>query len=55
MQPEHYWLHQQGEAFGSPGLEPRWTSSVKDAVCTAIRALPQIPYADLRADCERKT
>ncbi|HEV2324505.1 MAG TPA: glycoside hydrolase family 15 protein [Terracidiphilus sp.] len=34
-QPEYYWLHQQGEAFGSPGLEPRWTSSVKDAVCTA--------------------
>jgi glucoamylase len=34
-QPEYYWLHQDGEAFGSPGLEPRWTSSVKDAVCTA--------------------
>ena len=33
--PEYLWLQQQGEAFGSPGLEPRWTSSVKDAVCTA--------------------
>src|SRR6185437_7209106 len=39
MQPEHYWLHQQGEAFGSPGLEPRWTSSMKDAVCTAYSML----------------
>ena len=32
------WLDQQGEAFGSPGLEPRWTSSVKDAVGTAYSA-----------------
>ena len=29
------WLEQQGEAFGAPGTEPRWTSSVKDAVGTA--------------------
>ena len=29
------WLEQQGEAFGRPGLEARWTSSVKDAVGTA--------------------
>ncbi len=29
------WLEQQGEAFGAPGLAPRWTSSVKDAVVTA--------------------
>ncbi len=29
------WLDQQGEAFGAPGAEPRWTSSRKDAVCTA--------------------
>src|SRR5260370_7400408 len=29
------WLDQQGEAFGAPGMEPRWTSSVKDAVGTA--------------------
>ncbi len=32
------WLEQQGEAFGGPGLEPRWTSSVKDAVVTAYAA-----------------
>ena len=32
------WLNQQGEAFGAPGLEPRWTSSVKDAVGTAYSA-----------------
>lgn len=32
------WLDQQGEAFGGPGLEPRWTSSVKDAVGTAYSA-----------------
>ena len=32
------WLPQQGEAFGSPGLEPRWTSAVKDAVGTAYSA-----------------
>ena len=32
------WLDQQGEAFGAPGLEPRWTSSVKDAVGTAYSA-----------------
>ncbi|HVC47936.1 MAG TPA: glycoside hydrolase family 15 protein [Terracidiphilus sp.] len=32
------WLAQEGEAFGAPGLEPRWTSSVKDAVCTAYAA-----------------
>src|SRR6185437_7528376 len=42
MQPEHYWLHQQGEAFGSPGLEPRWTSSMKDAVCTAYSGASRI-------------
>ncbi|MDR3452547.1 MAG: glycoside hydrolase family 15 protein [Rhodoferax sp.] len=32
------WLDQQGEAFGGPGLPPRWTSSVKDAVGTAYSA-----------------
>jgi glucoamylase len=32
------WLDQQGEAFGAPGMEPRWTSSVKDAVGTAYSA-----------------
>jgi glucoamylase len=29
------WLDGQGLAFGAPGLEPRWTSSAKDAVGTA--------------------
>lgn len=36
------WLEQQGEAFGGPGLEPRWTSSVKDAVCTAYAASSRV-------------
>jgi glucoamylase len=36
------WLEQQGEAFGGPGLEPRWTSSVKDAVVTAYAASSRI-------------
>ena len=34
-QAQYLWLPQQGEAFGAPGLEPRWTSSSKDAVGTA--------------------
>ena len=37
-QPLYRWLEQQGEAFGAPGLQPRWTSSVKDAVGTAYSA-----------------
>lgn len=41
-QSEYLWLKQQGEAFGSPGLEPRWTSSVKDAVCTAYSASSRV-------------
>jgi glucoamylase len=36
------WLDQQGEAFGGPGMEPRWTSSVKDAVCTAYGASSRV-------------
>jgi glucoamylase len=32
------WLDQDGGAFGAPGMEPRWTSSVKDAVGTAYSA-----------------
>jgi glucoamylase len=32
------WLPQQGEAPGNPGLPPRWTSAVKDAVGTAYSA-----------------
>ncbi|HEY1986350.1 MAG TPA: glycoside hydrolase family 15 protein [Terracidiphilus sp.] len=37
-QPLYRWLEQQGEAFGAPGMGPRWTSSVKDAVGTAYSA-----------------
>jgi len=40
--PLYRWLDQQGEAFGAPGSEPRWTSSVKDAVCTAYAASSRI-------------
>ena len=36
------WLNQQGEAFGAPGLEPRWTSSVKDAIGTAYAASSRV-------------
>ena len=41
-QPFYRWLEQQGEAFGAPGLEPRWTSSVKDAVVTAYAGSSRI-------------
>ncbi|MGA3035614.1 MAG: glycoside hydrolase family 15 protein [Terracidiphilus sp.] len=41
-QEMYRWLEQQGEAFGAPGLEPRWTSSLKDAVCTAYAASSRI-------------
>ena len=41
-QPMYRWLEQQGEAFGNPGLEPRWTSSVKDAVVTAYSGSSRI-------------
>ncbi|HEU5350132.1 MAG TPA: glycoside hydrolase family 15 protein [Terracidiphilus sp.] len=36
------WLAQEGEAAGAPGLPPRWTSSVKDAVCTAYAASSRV-------------
>jgi len=41
-QPLYRWLEQKGEAFGAPGMEPRWTSSVKDAVGTAYAASSRI-------------
>ncbi len=41
-QPMYRWLEQEGEAFGAPGLEPRWTSSVKDAVVTAYAGSSRI-------------
>jgi glucoamylase len=40
--PQFRWLQQQGEAFGAPGMEPRWTSSMKDAVGTAYAASSRI-------------
>ena len=36
------WLDDQGPAFGAPGLEPRWTSSEKDAVSTAYAASSRV-------------
>src|SRR6201993_1602164 len=36
------WLEDDGPAFGAPGLEPRWTSSEKDAVSTAYAASSRI-------------
>ena len=36
------WLDDGGEAFGAPGLPPRWTSSRKDAVCTAYNASSRV-------------
>jgi len=39
---QYRWLVLQGEAFGGPGMEPRWTSSVKDAVGTAYSASSRV-------------
>ena len=36
------WLDDDGPAFGAPGLEPRWTSSKKDAVSTAYAAASRV-------------
>ena len=36
------WLDDEGPAFGAPGLEPRWTSSEKDAVSTAYAASSRV-------------
>lgn len=41
-QPLYRWLDQQGEAFGAPGLTPRWTSSTKDAIGTSYAASSRI-------------
>jgi glucoamylase len=38
----YHWLDDDGPAFGGPGLEPRWTSSKKDAVSTAYAASSKI-------------
>jgi glucoamylase len=39
---EYHWLNDDGAAFGSPGVEPRWTSSKKDAVSTAYSASSRV-------------
>lgn len=39
---EYRWLKQDGAAFGSPGIEPRWTSSSKDAVGMAYSAASRV-------------
>ena len=39
---EYRWLNDQGPAFGAPGVEPRWTSSQKDAVVTAYSASSRV-------------
>src|ERR1700742_2726450 len=42
-QPDTYhWLNDDGLAPGAPGLEPRWTSSQKDAVSTAYSASSRV-------------
>ncbi len=38
----YHWLDDDGPAFGAPGLEPRWTSSKKDAVSTAYAASSRV-------------
>ena len=42
LTPEYLWLEQQGEAPGAPGLEGRWTSSVKNMVGTAYSASAKV-------------
>jgi glucoamylase len=39
---DYHWLDDDGPAFGAPGVEPRWTSSKKDAVTTAYSASSRI-------------
>lgn len=44
LAPQYRWIDGQGMAFGAPGLEPRWTSSAKDAVGTAYSASSRAWY-----------
>ncbi|HYK38129.1 glycoside hydrolase family 15 protein [Alloacidobacterium sp.] len=44
LAPQYKWIDGQGMAFGAPGLEPRWTSSAKDAVGTAYSASSRAWY-----------
>src|ERR1700733_12420833 len=38
----YHWVDDDGPAFGAPGVEPRWTSSKKDAVSTAYSASSRV-------------
>jgi glucoamylase len=42
LDDNYNWLDDDGPAFGAPGLQPRWTSSKKDAVVTAYAASSRI-------------
>ncbi|HEX3435370.1 MAG TPA: glycoside hydrolase family 15 protein [Pseudacidobacterium sp.] len=44
LTPQYKWIDGQGSAFGAPGLEPRWTSSAKDAVGTAYSSSSRAWY-----------
>jgi glucoamylase len=44
LAPQYKWIDGQGMAFGAPGLQPRWTSSAKDAVGTAYSASSRAWY-----------
>jgi glucoamylase len=39
---DYHWLNDNGPAPGGPGVEPRWTSSKKDAVVTAYSASSRV-------------
>jgi glucoamylase len=42
LSANYRWLDDDGPAFGGPGMEPRWTSSRKDAVSTAYAASSRV-------------
>ena len=44
LAPQYRWIDGQGVAFGAPGLQPRWTSSAKDAVGTAYSSASRAWY-----------
>lgn len=44
LSPEYHWIQADGPAPGAPGVDPRWTSSKKDAVGTAYAASSRVWY-----------
>jgi glucoamylase len=42
LETQYRWIDGSGAAFGSPGLEPRWTSAAKDTVSTAYSASSRV-------------